>query len=115
MPRPSLYSADHTDTRFLVQSAMDYIAAHARGEPGSQSEPGWAVHLSVRAPHPPWVAAAPYHARYPLRALPAAVRRDDIEAESALHPWLAAHLHADAMHRTPTTCGIECCRRATTA
>jgi len=101
VPRPSLYSADHTDTRFLVQSAMDYIAAHARGEPGSrsepgsQSEPGWAVHLSVRAPHPPWVAAAPYNTRYPLRSLPAAVRRADIETESELHPWLAAQLHAE--------------------
>jgi len=101
VPRPSLYSADHTDTRFLVQRAMDYIAAHARGEPGSrsepgsQSEPGWAVHLSVRAPHPPWVAAAPYNTRYPLRSLPAAVRRADIETESELHPWLAAQLHAE--------------------
>ena len=27
VPRPSLYSADHTDTRFLVQSAMDYIGS----------------------------------------------------------------------------------------
>jgi arylsulfatase A-like enzyme len=88
VPRPSLYSADHTDTRFLVQRAMDYIAAHAK------SELGWAVHLSVRAPHPPWVASQPYNARYPLRSLPAAVRRDDIDAESALHPWLAAQLHA---------------------
>ncbi len=86
VPRPSLFAAQHTDTWFLVQSAMDYIGAQAG------TEPGWAVHLSLRAPHPPWVAAEPYNARYPLGTLPPCVRGDDIDAEGALHPWLAAHL-----------------------
>ncbi len=88
VPRPSLFAAQHTDTRFLVQSAMDYIGAHAK------QEPGWAVHLSLRAPHPPWVAAEPYNARYPLTSLPDCLRCEDIDAEAALHPWLAAHLAA---------------------
>jgi arylsulfatase A-like enzyme len=89
VPRPSLFAPNHTDTWFLTQSAMDYVSAHA-GE-----EPGWAVHLSVRAPHPPWVAAEPYNRRYPLRSLPGAVRHRDVEAEGALHPWLAQHLGSD--------------------
>ncbi len=69
---------------------------HRRKRGTRASEPGWAVHLSVRAPHPPWVAA-----RAVQRALSAAarcrdrVRRNDVEAEGALHPWLAAHLHAE--------------------
>ena len=88
VPRPSLFAPDHTDTWFLTQSAMDYVGAHAG------TEPGWAVHLSVRAPHPPWVAAAPYNARYPLRSLPGNLRAGDVEAEGALHPWLAQHLGA---------------------
>jgi len=86
VPRPSLYAPTHTDTWFLVQRALDYIDAHAA------DEPGWAVHLSLRAPHPPWVAAAPYHTRYPIDALPDCVRRDSIDAEASLHPWLAEHL-----------------------
>jgi arylsulfatase A-like enzyme len=97
VPRPSVFAPNHTDTWFLVQSAMDYIGAHAR------TEPGWAVHLSVRAPHPPCVASDPYHARYPLGALPPPKRRDDVDTEGALHPWLAAHLGADrnAAHPDP--------------
>jgi arylsulfatase A-like enzyme len=50
------------------------------------------VHLSLRAPHPPWVAAEPYHARYPLGGLPACVRNTTPDDEARLHPWLAEHL-----------------------
>ena len=97
VPRPSLYAPNHTDTWFLVQSAMDYIGSRAG------AEPGWAVHLSLRAPHPPWVAAGPYHTRYPLGALPGSVRHDDVDTEGALHPWLAEHLNSGrhASHTDP--------------
>jgi arylsulfatase A-like enzyme len=86
VPRPSLFAPQHTDTYFLTQSAIDYIGAHAA------DEPGWFVHLSVRAPHPPWVAARPYNTRYAPQSLPGCVRRPDIDLESALHPWLAEYL-----------------------
>ena len=86
-PQPSLYDPLHTDTYFLVQSAIDYIE---RMRP--QDGPGWFVHLSLRAPHPPWVAAAPYHTRYPTSTLPEPVRRADPADEARLHPWLADHL-----------------------
>ncbi len=87
VPRPSLYRADHTDTYFLVQSAMDYIEAASKAD-----GPGFLVHLSLRAPHPPWVAAAPYHARHDLNALPACVRHADADTEGSAHPWLDLHL-----------------------
>ena len=87
VPRPSLYPPEHTDTWFLTQQAMDWIAAE-QARPG----PGWFVHLSLRAPHPPWVAAAPYNSRYPIESLPSASRQPDVETEAALHPWLAVHL-----------------------
>jgi arylsulfatase A-like enzyme len=73
-----------------VQSALDYIGAHTGR--AAQHEPGWAVHLSLRAPHPPWVAADPYHSRYPLRDLPPCVRNATPDDEARLHPWLAEHL-----------------------
>jgi arylsulfatase A-like enzyme len=87
VPRPALYDAQHTDTWFLTQRAMDWIGAEEQ-----RDNPGWFVHLSLRAPHPPWVAAAPYNARYPVQLLPDAQRCATPEAEAALHPWLAHHL-----------------------
>ena len=99
IPRPSVYAKEHTDTRFLTQQAMDWIE-HAERAPG----PGWFVHLSLRAPHPPWVAAAPYNARYALHDLPQPLRAESVDEEAALHPWLATHLlrgrnqsHADGI------------------
>jgi arylsulfatase A-like enzyme len=88
VPRPSVYAPHHTDTWFLVQRTIDYISDHAA------DEPGWAVHLSVRAPHPPWVAADPYHTRYPIGTLPGCIRRPDADEEARLHPWLAEHLQS---------------------
>ena len=101
-PRPSRYAAQHTDTYFLTQSAIDWISAAQQ-----RAGPGWIAHLSLRAPHPPWVAAAPYHARYPIDTLPAPVRHATLAEEAALHPWLDHYLqrgrsqaHADTQrHR----------------
>lgn len=96
-PKPMLYDAAHTDTAFLVSRARQYI--------GEQSGP-WAVHLSLRAPHPPWVAPAPYNEHYHPASLPGCVRHDSPEAEAAVHPWLTEHLAGrnvshtiDARHR----------------
>ena len=82
-PTPLAISAEHTDTHFLVDGVLDYIAA---------SEDPWCVHLSLRAPHPPWVAARPYHSLYAMDELPPAIRQDSVAAEQALHPWLREHL-----------------------
>lgn len=98
IPTPTAFAEGDSDTAFLTRSAMTYIEA--------QTSP-WAIHLSLRAPHPPWVATAPYHRMYDLDNLPAAVRAKDIAAEQALHPWLHAHLEIarnrshsdDARHR----------------
>jgi arylsulfatase A-like enzyme len=88
IPRPSLFDPAHTDTRFLTDRAIEHIERVVQDD----DNPGFCVHLSLRAPHPPWVAAAPYNTRYHPRALPAAVRAESAERESALHPWLAFHL-----------------------
>jgi arylsulfatase A-like enzyme len=98
IPRALRFAAEHSDTYFLVDSALRYI---------EQSEEPWAIHLSLRAPHPPWVAPAPYHARYPIDAFPELVRHADPDVEGALHPWLDMQLnqgrnrsHADPLrHR----------------
>ena len=82
-PTPTAYGQDDSDTAFLTRSAMSYI--------GAQDGP-WAVHLSLRSPHPPWVATAPYNRMFEAGDLPDAVRRETIDAEQSLHPWLKAHL-----------------------
>lgn len=83
VPTPTLFSVEQSDTAFLTRSTMSYI--------GAQDGP-WAVHLSLRAPHPPWVAPEPYNQMYDAKSLPDAVRAPDVEAEQQQHPWLAAHL-----------------------
>ncbi len=89
-PTPLAIDKEHTDTWFLVDSAMAHIEGHVNQT--AAAGPGWCVHLSLRAPHPPWVAPAPYHARYPLADMPPPRRHPDIEMEAAMHPWLRAHL-----------------------
>ncbi|MBC8270543.1 MAG: sulfatase-like hydrolase/transferase [Gammaproteobacteria bacterium] len=68
-PVPLAIDKAHTDTHFLTDKVLSYIDSF-RGD-SLNSGKGWCVHLSLRAPHPPWVAAQPYHAQYPLESLPA--------------------------------------------
>ena len=82
-PSPLAISAEHSDTHFLVDRVLNHIAA---------SDEPWCVHLSLRAPHPPWVAPAPYHERYAIDDLPQPVGRESLAAEQSLHPWLQEHL-----------------------
>lgn len=82
-PTPLAIAKEHTDTHFLVDQVLQYIGA---------SSDAWCVHLSLRAPHPPWVAASPYHTQYPLDELPVSQRHQSVEQEAATHPWLSEHL-----------------------
>ncbi len=90
IPTPLLVDKTHTDTWFLTDSVIDHINEH--NEQLENKDQGWCVHLSLRAPHPPWVAAAPYHTRYPLDQLPLPVRHESSEEEGSIHPWLAEHI-----------------------
>ncbi len=82
---PAPWRAEDGESAFLVDEATAWLARQPRGRP-------WCLHLSLIKPHPPWVAAAPWHARVdPARTLPP--RRAPGPAEqAALHPWLAALL-----------------------
>lgn len=90
-PRALRYLAQHSDTRFLTDSAVSYIREN-------KAHP-WCVHLSLRAPHPPWVAPAPYHQRYALDSLPAPVSHETVEREQWGHPWIAEHLNSPRNRR----------------
>jgi arylsulfatase A-like enzyme len=92
-PAPLAFAPEHTDTRFLTDRVVQYV------EEFEQSDVGWCVHLSLRAPHPPWVAPMPYNTRYPLDDLPTPNRQSSAEAEQSVHPWLNQHL-AQARNRS---------------
>jgi len=82
-PAPLALAAELHDTWFMTDATMAYI--------GRQQGP-WAVHLSLYRPHPPWIAPAPYNARYSPDALPPFLRTASAEEEGAQHPWLAWQL-----------------------
>ena len=78
---PSRVAEAHSETAYTTDRALEFI----RG----QGDRPWALHLSYVKPHWPYLAPAPYHARYSLdECLP--VKRDVRELERP-HPVLAAY------------------------
>lgn len=78
---PARVAEEHSETAYTTDRAIAFM--RARGE-----EP-WALHLSYVKPHWPYLAPAPYHARYAL-AQCLEIRRDPRELHDA-HPVLAAY------------------------
>lgn len=85
------YAAEHSETAYLSQRAMDYIA--------SQGQQPWFVHLSWLRPHPPFVAPAPYHAAYQAQQMPLPVRQPSLQDEQEQHPYLKMVLEAQERQR----------------
>lgn len=101
-PAPLAFSAEHSDTRFMVDALLDWVAdQHAGGLP--DDAPGWMAHLSLVRPHPPWIAPVPYNTLYSGARFPDFRRAPDVAAEAAQHPWLAWFLHGprNAAHADP--------------
>ncbi len=88
---PLRLAREHHDTFFMTDQVIDYLTP--RREP-------WCVHLSLLRPHPPWIAPAPYHARYAPPALPGFVRAQTAQIEAEQHPWLAFQL-SNPRNRAP--------------
>jgi arylsulfatase A-like enzyme len=85
-PHPAALAipAEHHDTAFMIEQAMDFVRAQG-GAP-------WLVHLSLLRPHPPWVAPEPYNALHDPARLPGFVRAASADDEAAQHPWLEYQL-----------------------
>jgi arylsulfatase A-like enzyme len=81
---PALFRAEDSETAFLTDQAIAFLD---RRRPHQ-----FFVHLSYIKPHPPLVAAAPWHASIDFRDLPGLRRHPCPADEGKLHPWLAAHL-----------------------
>ncbi len=69
---------------FLTEKLIEHLSAEGQ-------EP-WFVHLSYLAPHPPFIASAPYNAMYDPDEVPPPVRAPSPEEEARQHPYLAWHL-----------------------
>jgi arylsulfatase A-like enzyme len=82
-PRPLRFPAEVDDVAFLTGQLIEYLRG-ARGP--------FIAHLSLLRPHPPFVAPAPYNARYDPEAVPPFRRAASAEAEGRQHPWLAWRL-----------------------
>jgi arylsulfatase A-like enzyme len=83
-PKPWLVRAEHNDTTWHVDQAIDYVSEN-RNEP-------WILHLSLLRPHPPWIASEPWNKLYDPETMPLPLRRESVAEESAQHPWLALQL-----------------------
>jgi arylsulfatase A-like enzyme len=81
---PAIYQAEHSDTTFVTDRALDYIDAR-RDEP-------WFLHLVYLRPHPPFIAPEPYNGMYDPATVPAFRRAADAKTEGERHPFLAWHL-----------------------
>ena len=91
-PKPWIVRAEHNDTTWHVDQAIDYVSA-------KRSEP-WILHLSLLRPHPPWIASEPWNRAYDPAHLPPPMRSATPEDESKQHPWLA-HQIAHPLYRAP--------------
>lgn len=77
---PTSFSAEHSETAFMANAALDYMRAHRNED--------WFMHLVFLRPHPPVIAPEPYNAMYDPAEVPMPVRAASPEQESEQHPYL---------------------------
>ncbi len=83
-PAPTRFHARHSRAAFLTDAVLRTLSVRR-----SQS---WFVHLCYIAPHPPFVAPAPFHAMYRPADMPPRRAAVDAAAEARQHPLLAHYL-----------------------
>lgn len=84
---PAMYAAEHSDTAFLTDRALQELA---------QKPEGWFAHLTYIRPHPPFVAPAPYNAMYAAAEMPAPKHAQDPD----WHPYAATARNAASVAST---------------
>jgi arylsulfatase A-like enzyme len=82
---PARVREEHSETAYMTDQALAYIER--------MGDAPWVLHLSYVKPHWPYMAPAPYHAKYtPEQCLP--VVRNEAEKIDA-HPILAAYRQSE--------------------
>ncbi len=82
---PALYTVEDSYTAFLINELIKYLSV--------REDKQWFVHLSILAPHPPFIAPEPYHVMYDPTDVPKPVRAATVEEESQQHPYLNHIIH----------------------
>ncbi len=78
------YQARHSRSAFLTDAVLRYLSGrHAQS---------WFAHVCYIAPHPPFVAPAPFHAMYRPADMPPCRAAADAAAEARQHKLLAHYL-----------------------
>ncbi|MBL4906322.1 MAG: alkaline phosphatase family protein [Sneathiella sp.] len=94
---PSLYSAEDSNTAFLVDKTIEYLST-------CEDKP-WFAYLSFLSPHPPFIVAEPYNDMFDEKDMPLPVRRATWQEEITQHPWLEHYLTNQSC--TPYTVGAD--------
>ena len=78
---PARVAEPHSETAYTTDRALEFIRA--------QGDRSWVLHLSYVKPHWPYIAPAPYHARYSLdQCLPVVRAARELQRQ---HPVLTAY------------------------
>jgi arylsulfatase A-like enzyme len=78
---PARVAEVDSETAYTTDRALEFI--------GAQGDQPWVLHLSYVKPHWPYIASAPYHARYALeQCLPVVRSMRELQSQ---HPVLAAY------------------------
>src|SRR6185436_10302519 len=83
---PPPYAADETQTAFLTDVFLDWLAGQPPGDP-------WFAHVSYVAPHPPYIVPEPFNALYDPAEGPQFRRAESPAGDASVHP-LVAYWHA---------------------
>ena len=83
-PRAARFEARHGRAAFLTDAALRYLSVRRAAR--------WFAHVCYIAPHPPFIAPAPFHALHAAGAMPARHAAPDPASEARQHKLLAALL-----------------------
>lgn len=78
---PARFATAHSPTAHLTDEAIRHL--------GLRHAEDWFLHVAMLAPHPPFIAPAPFHRRFSAAEVPPPVRARSLEEEAAQHPLLA--------------------------
>jgi len=83
---PATYAAHQTESAFLTESALEWLASPERGDDA------WCAHLSYLRPHPPYIVPSPYNNMFDPADMPETLGHLTAQTEAEQHPFIAAAL-----------------------
>ncbi len=83
-PRAARFAARHGRAAFLTDAVLRYLSVRRAAH--------WFAHVCYIAPHPPFIAPAPFHALHDAASMAPRHAAPDVESEGRQHPFLAALL-----------------------